>query len=34
MALLYHDGREIAEGRTEAMERFVKAQVMKMARRD
>lgn len=34
VALLYHDGSEIAEGRAEAMERFVRAQVMKMTRRD
>ena len=34
VALLYHDGKEIAEGRDEAMERFVKARMMKMARRE
>jgi hypothetical protein len=33
IALLYHDGNEITENRVEAMERFVKAQVVKLARR-
>lgn len=33
VVLLYHDGDEIAAGRQEAMERFVKAQVVRLARR-
>ena len=32
VVLLYHDGDEIAAGRQEAMERFVKAQVVRLAR--